>query len=212
MSRQAPVVVRRMMQALVWPLRVLMLRSLLASVRPVHAYGIDIFDIRAVPETDRISVPVVEALRIIAATDPKTLKRIVSSTPRILILPAAADSLGQFWWEVRACALDAGHVARDPPAEIAVTLVHEMTHARLHRLGFRYTRKLRSRLENICAKAERHFALRLPTDAREDLPPAMPTFRDDAWAVRTNLQTSERLRRLGCPATVMRLWQYFLSE
>ena len=52
-------------------------------------------------------------------------------------------------------------------AEIASTLVHEGTHARLVACGFDYAPERRARIEAICARSEIAFARQLPDS--EDL-------------------------------------------
>ena len=48
------------------------------------------------------------------------------------------------------------------PAEIASTLVHELTHARLDRIGCGYSESERASVEHTCHRAELAFARRLP--------------------------------------------------
>jgi hypothetical protein len=51
------------------------------------------------------------------------------------------------------------------PEELAMTIVHETTHANLHRHGFDYDPAKRSQIERICVRAEIAFAKRLPGGA-----------------------------------------------
>jgi uncharacterized protein YjaZ len=64
--------------------------------------------------------------------------------------------------------LDERYVA-DPATtveEIASTIVHEATHARLERYGIEYEEQRRARIEAICFRRERAFAARF-TDGAE---------------------------------------------
>jgi hypothetical protein len=68
------------------------------------------------------------------------------------------------WWHygVKLIIVDARFLC-DPettPANIAATLVHEATHARLDRIG--YAPEKRARVEGLCFRRERAFARRLP--------------------------------------------------
>lgn len=48
------------------------------------------------------------------------------------------------------------------PRDIASTLVHESTHARLDAKGFAYSGERRARIENVCFRRQLAFARRLP--------------------------------------------------
>jgi hypothetical protein len=63
---------------------------------------------------------------------------------------------------LRACLLDERYVANSTLEQIASTIVHEATHARLARCGIRYEEKLRSRIEAVCMRRELALVARLP--------------------------------------------------
>ena len=48
------------------------------------------------------------------------------------------------------------------PEQVALTLVHEGTHARLLRAGFKYDETVRARIEHVCILTEILVARRLP--------------------------------------------------
>lgn len=80
---------------------------------------------------------------------------------RVLIHRGASyrESLG-------ACLLDERYVANSTLEQIASTIVHEATHARLARCGIKYEEKLRSRIEAVCMRRELALVARLP-DGKE---------------------------------------------
>lgn len=91
--------------------------------------------------------------------------------------------------------------------QIAATLVHEATHARLDRFGYAAGR--RARIEAICFRRERAFARRLPES--ESLVAAIdrqlqrdPSYwTDDA----SRQRVTDELIKLGVPARVVRIIQ-----
>lgn len=74
----------------------------------------------------------------------------------------------EFKESLKACMLDERYVADSTLEQIASTIVHEATHARLAKCGIRYEKRLRSRIEAICLRRELTFAAKLPNG--EELP------------------------------------------
>jgi hypothetical protein len=72
---------------------------------------------------------------------------------------------------------------RTTPTQLAMTLVHEGTHARLLRAGFPYRERLRRRVERLCVLAEIIFASRLP-DAEAEVQEAEKRLdlSDEYWS------------------------------
>lgn len=66
---------------------------------------------------------------------------------------------------LKACVLDERYVAGASLEHLAATIVHETTHARLARCGFKYEEGRRSRIEVVCVRRELDFAARLPDSA-----------------------------------------------
>lgn len=66
---------------------------------------------------------------------------------------------------LRACVMDERYVASARLEQLASTIVHETTHARLARCGFVYEESMRSRIEAVCVRRERDFAAKLPDSA-----------------------------------------------
>jgi hypothetical protein len=106
------------------------------------------------------------ALLLIKQHSPLDYARITRELERVWVrlLP---HSLGEYMHSLRACILDERYVA-DPATtveQIASTIVHEATHARLERYGIEYEEQRRTRIEAICFRRELAFAARLPDSA-----------------------------------------------
>lgn len=100
-----------------------------------------------------------EALRLIADVDAALLRRMERDVKRIMLVRAGGP---EYWPFAQGFILTAGWVTSAPIEQVAFTIVHEATHARLWRSGFRYGRDKRRRLEEICIRAEARFAALLP--------------------------------------------------
>jgi hypothetical protein len=107
-----------------------------------------------------------EALTLVATHAPRrfaTLQRDV----RQLLVCGRPDAAARYDPERQLCELYVDWVKREDvsPEVVASAIVHESEHARLWRLGFRYTPDLQARIERICHRAERVFGKRLPNGA-----------------------------------------------
>jgi hypothetical protein len=69
---------------------------------------------------------------------------------------------------VQACVLDERYVLSETTTleQIALTIIHEATHARLERCGIDYDEKLRQRIEAVCLRREFAFVAKLPNGAK----------------------------------------------
>lgn len=88
------------------------------------------------------------------------------------------------------------------PASLACTLIHEAQHARLFRLGFGYDEPIRGRIERICFRVQRNFALLLPA-GEELVAEAEAMLAADLEFMNSHeARTQGRLKalgKLGCP-------------
>ena len=176
--------------------------------RPAHG-----FDVRVAAMDDataeRAAARVAAAFRLIARHDPRRLARMVRDMPRIFVSPLLAGP-AVYHERHRCCELEVGLAAapETDAARLAVILAHEATHARLHRAGFAYVPATRYRIEQLCARAERALAERLPgnlfllqeIDGRMALGPEAWT--DQAFesrAARERAILRHRLRRWRAP-------------
>lgn len=108
-------------------------------------------------------IRVEEALSLIKQHSPLDYARITRELERVWV-DILSYGRGQYRHALRACMLDERYVANPTTTaeEIASTIVHEATHARLVRYGFEYKEELRSRIEMVCVRRQLAFAVRLP--------------------------------------------------
>jgi hypothetical protein len=157
-----------------------------------------------------------EALKLISRHDPVRFSRLRKDVKRILV--AGSDSYRRGYWVRRSatCVLTSRYVGTPEirSREVAGTIVHEATHARLERAGIRTTATSRDRVERLCVKAQLAFARRIP-DAGD-----LVTHYEETLAERRfSLPTSQRremalrdLRELDLPRWVMRLLEKWLGR
>jgi hypothetical protein len=101
------------------------------------------------------------ALRLFADHMPLRFNYLQRDLPRIFvgITPAAGSCVRA----VGVCLIGTDYLIKPEtsPARLAMTLVHEGTHARLLRLGVGYDESIRARIERICIRSEILFVRRL---------------------------------------------------
>jgi hypothetical protein len=101
---------------------------------------------------------VTSALELIAQLQPMRLGRIRRDLKRIVIAKQVGAS---YWPNWRACALTPRGLDSEDIAGIALSIIHEATHARLDGCGIEYIADLRPRIERRCTEEEISFALLL---------------------------------------------------
>jgi hypothetical protein len=106
------------------------------------------------------------ALSLIKQHSSLDYARLIRELERIWVT-VTVYGLGEYRHSLKACLLDERYVADSATTieQIASTIVHETTHARLERYGIGYKEKLRARIEAICFRRELAFAVRLPDGA-----------------------------------------------
>ena len=155
-----------------------------------------------------------EALGLIKLHDRRRYDRLRRDLDRIWVnlLPG---NLGEFNHTLRMCVLDERFVLAEAtrPEQIASTIVHEATHARLMRCGIGYEEALRARVEAVCFHRQRAFAARLPAgeqvrdEAERRLTGYPPAFwTDEGLDDRHNRDGAEALRYLGVPEFLIRFF------
>jgi len=175
-----------------------------------HVDGLWIGSWRTPQDLPRIE----RALLLVKNHSPLHYSRIVRELERvwIFLLPAA---LGGYDRSLKACMLDERYVANSATSieEIASTIVHEATHAKLDRRGFGYQEELRARIEAICFRRELAFSVRLPAGAQlqKDIAYRLtwyqsnPDYFGDAqFRERDNDGVIEMLRHIGAPDWIIR--------
>jgi hypothetical protein len=110
-----------------------------------------------------VSSKIDQALNLISEFDSRRYHQIKRDVKRIWVAVAPGYS-AQWMDELQTCILDTKYFRRDDvlAPEMALTIVHEATHARLFKLKIGYTEAIRERVERICIKSEIAFAKRLP--------------------------------------------------
>jgi hypothetical protein len=104
-----------------------------------------------------------DALQLIKHHDSLHYSRVTHNLERIWV-----DLIPGYraWYDrsLGACVLDERFVLLETTTleELASTIVHEATHARLERWGISYDEKERSRIEAVCLRRELHFIAKLP--------------------------------------------------
>ena len=147
------------------------------------------------------------ALELIAVNLPGVFARMRGDIRRIILLKSGGP---EYWPFTDAIVLPKGVVSRADIDLLALTLVHEATHARLWKLGIPYAGHLRERLERICVGVELRLAQRLPEpDVLSEF--ALRKLETPWW---TELRIAERrlraLRDLGVPGWCLRLYGLIL--
>jgi len=139
------------------------------------------------PEAEAALLRVEEALRLIKTYDRLRYDRVIRDVKRVWVRTLVA-CLAQFNESVDACELDARYVlaTTSSPAEIASTIVHEATHARLLHCRIGYAEELRARVEAVCSRRELAFARRLPdgaevTEMRKRAERRLELMAEDKW-------------------------------
>ena len=147
------------------------------------------------------------AIELINEYDHARLGRIRRDLRGIVVF--AASGLAEYWHDRRLCVLDEQYVLRPTVTafDIAGTVAHEATHARLSRFG--YAPEARARIERLCCLAELALADRFPAEAGAPMRQGAQALlaRDpattwsDAAVAQRNIQ---RLREFGTPRWLIR--------
>ena len=144
---------------------------------------------------------VADALVLIRQHDPRRYSRIQRDVTRITL--ATLQTAGVFVSRFGGVFLDLAHVRDASTHQLALTIVHEATHARLHAFGVRVDSTNRARVERICLEQEIAFAVTLGYDAnalgRSDEP-----IWEDEWRFSRRLG---ELRDGGLPDWYIRLYR-----
>jgi hypothetical protein len=106
-------------------------------------------------------IRVQDALSVIKACDPLRYAQLKRDLERIWVLVIAGGA-ARFDPTIWTCILDPRSVANKTTEEVAACIVHEATHARLWRMGFRYQEEIRARIEAVCFRRELAFAQKIP--------------------------------------------------
>lgn len=125
-----------------------------------EVYGLTIVHMASASPGELLFDKIENALSLIAKYDMAKIRRIKRDVKFIGVAPIASTG-GEYWDHLGAIMLNSDNVLRQTSEAIAMIIVHEATHARLHRHGIRYSRG-RERAERACVKAEISFIRKIP--------------------------------------------------
>lgn len=138
-------------------LRWVLMQCLFLLSRRVRMDGLEIVDV-AGEESERTLQSLCQALQLLKATDARRYQRLKRDLRRIVLFKAGGPEYAS---EVGACILASRYAREADTGSLASTIVHEATHARLHRRGIGYGLSLRARVEETCVNEQIDFAERL---------------------------------------------------
>ena len=101
---------------------------------------------------------VISALALIQLVDNGRFERIRSDMPRFLVRKAAS---AQYWLGPKICLVALDNVLSRSEVDLALTIVHEATHARIVNSGIGWWPDLFERIERRCIRSEIAFCRRL---------------------------------------------------
>jgi hypothetical protein len=161
----------------------------------------------------QISTKLAGAMQLLSQYAPVRLTALQRDLPRLFIVPL--HNIAECHYGATMCLVQFEYVAavQTSPLQLAMTLVHEGTHARLLRAGFSYEEPMRRRVESLCVLSEILLARRIP-DADADIAGAERRLQrsDEYW---TDAAALEPLRNMGLFGKVayypLRLVLYFRS-
>lgn len=152
-----------------------------------------------------------DALQLIKLHAPLHYSRVVRHLQRIWVRLEHTASAACYYHSMQACVLDERYVLQEATTveEIAATIIHEATHARLERRGIQYLEYQRQRIEAVCIRRELNFIAKLAhvellQEAREGALEwctngAQDFLSDSSFATRHEEGSVEALRYLGWP-------------
>lgn len=192
------------LRSLAAPFRARVLRMLIRTGQRARIHGIEVIDISREGAAGSSFTKIGEAVNLMIAHDLPSLERVRRDLDQIIVFTGTG---AQYIPELNACFLDAGYVARQPPARIAMSLVHEATHAQLFRQGLRYEPGVRAGIEEMCVQAEIGFAEKVP--GTQDLIAQARQHLTNPWWTDAELfkRRVERLRASGWPAWLVRWYE-----
>jgi hypothetical protein len=105
------------------------------------------------------------AIDLVRLHDPRRFLRLASDIPRILVYGHETAYAGTLLSSLGWCVFTVRYAGdeRCSPEDLAPSLVHEATHARLRHFHLPDTYACRRRQETVCAKQELAFAPRIPS-------------------------------------------------
>jgi len=132
-------------------------------------------------ESTAVLANVRQAIELLKSTDAYRYRRVVRRLGHVLVAPTPIQ--GEYAPVLRRCVLSKKMALAGEIRRIAVTLVHEATHAELFDRGIGYGLEIRARVEDVCARQELAFGRKLPEidDLLEESEERL-MLPDDTWS------------------------------
>jgi hypothetical protein len=139
--------------------------------------------------------------------------RIVRELARVWVF-VLSNARAEYRDSLKACMLDERYIAGSSPEQLASTIVHEATHARLARCGIKYEEKLRPRIEAVCLRRQLAFVTKLPGGAvlQEEIMRTLEWcgtstewFSNENFRERDNDGLDEAFRHAGTPEWLIKI-------
>lgn len=137
-------------------------RSLLTERREIGGLPVRILNTRSDIDTAQVVERLTQALDLVATYAPRRFRRLQQDLAGIVV--QRFPCRGAFFPETRECLVELTFTVnpRHTLGEIAASIVHEATHARVARMCGPLAEERRPREERLCRQAELEFGLALP--------------------------------------------------
>jgi len=151
--------IRTALGSVVSPIRTAGLHALRLSAPRRRVDGLELVDLTASDAADYFFARVTDALALMRQQAPIAFGGIQRRLKRIALLAGG----GEFYHRgLQAYVVDLPTLRKRSIPELALAIAHEAAHARIERFGIRYHPSRRARIEQICVRAERALAEKLP--------------------------------------------------
>lgn len=184
-------------------------------IRPARRLGARLYEVVAVRDT----ILGVRTIDILAKTEEESRLTRVAAAMQLLDAKSAVwvrrmcrhlraividDTRTRYVFDLRTCMVSAAELDNLSPAEVALNLVHETTHAIIDACGYTYRPENRARIERACLRAELRLAKRI---ADPDLVRRVEKkFQLDWWEPdQVRAIREEEWRDMGLPEWLIRI-------
>lgn len=172
----------------------------LSETRLIEGVEVRVFE--SSPESQSTFARATAALQLIARSDRMRIHKLRTGTRGLLFTHAGG---GSYLPSLNICRFGIEYSARRTPLQLAMTIVHESTHARLARLGCGYEAEIREEVERTCVGAEITFAEKIP-GSQEEIERARALLAREWWKEEAlTIQAKTDLERLGVPPWLAKL-------
>ena len=147
--------VATMLRPYTWILDTLLLR--LSDRKRIE--GFDVYVVPTGDPPDAVFQKVREGLVFLRSVDARRFERTQRDLACIVVRPCARS---HYVIRSNSCVLDRTLALKQSPEKIAMTVLHEATHARIYHAGIPWVNNaLKNRIERLCTKAELSFLYQL---------------------------------------------------